>query len=120
MALEDPSQLDLLKIKKKPKYRNKKCVVDGIQFDSEKEARRWPLLQEMERQGKIRNLRRQVPFKLEVNDILICLYLADYVYLQDGQQVIEDVKSEATRKIRLYVVKKKLMLAIKGIAIKEV
>lgn len=117
MALEDPSQLDLLKPKKQPKYRNKKCVVDGIQFDSEKEAYRWPLLKELERQGKIRNLRRQVPYKLYVNRMKIAVYKADFVYEDGGETVVEDVKGVRTRD---YISKAKLMKAIYGIEIKEV
>ena len=119
MALEDPSQLDLLKPKKKPKYKNKKCVVDGVKFDSEKEAYRWPLLQELERQGRIKKLQRQVPFKLYVNGTKVCKYVADYVYIQDDEQVVEDVKSEGTR-TRAYLIKRRLMLAIYGIDVKEV
>ncbi len=117
MALVDPSQLDLLKPKKKPKYKNKKCVVDGIKFDSEKEAYRWPLLQELERQGKIKKLRRQVPYRLYVNGTKICKYVADYCYESEGEVVVEDAKGYRTR---VYIIKARLMLAIHGIVIKEV
>lgn len=44
------------------------CEVDGIRFDSTKEARRWGELRLMERAGEIRNLRRQVPIPLEGRD----------------------------------------------------
>lgn len=120
MALVDPAQLDLLKPKKKPKYRNRRCVVDGIKFDSEKEARRWPLLKEFARQGKIQNLRRQVPYRLKVKSVKICRFIADFVYIHNGERVVEDVKSPATKLNRAYRIKVKLMKALYGIVIKEV
>jgi hypothetical protein len=112
----------LTKPKKRSKYGNKKTTIDGIKFDSKKEAERWLVLQSLEQAGKIRDLRRQVRYSLMVNHKLICAYVADFVYYQGckASEVVEDVKSDATRKLPVYVMKKKLMAAIHGIEIKEV
>lgn len=122
------------------KFRNKKTTVDGITFDSRKEAERYRELQLMERAGKISGLRRQVPFELipaqherfarysktgrRLKDGIRCIekkcvYIADLVYEQDGETVVEDVKSKAT-KTPEYVIKRKLMLERFGIRIREV
>lgn len=72
----------------------------------------------MERGGLIIDLWRQVRFPLFVNDVLICNYVADFVYSEDinGKLVVEDVKGHRTE---IYRLKKKLMLACHGITIKE-
>ncbi len=102
-----------------PKYRNRKTVVDGVTFDSAKEARRWGELRLLERAGKIHGLRRQVSYALIVNEILIARYVADFVYTE-GTLVVEDVKSAYTRKLPVYRIKNKLMRAIHSIDIREV
>jgi hypothetical protein len=105
------------------KYRNKPTEADGIRFDSKKEAARWQALQLLERNGEVRNIRRQVPYKLEVAGKLICRYKADFVYealrgLQapEWHEVVEDVKGVRTP---IYMLKKKLMRACLGIEIIE-
>lgn len=98
------------------KYRNKPVEVDGIRFDSKREAQRWHELQLEERAGHISNLRRQAKFPLVWNRVLICSYVADFVYLRDGAEVVEDSKGMRTRE---YTLKKKMMLAAYGIEIKE-
>lgn len=108
------------------KYRNTKTTVDGVTFDSRKEATRAAELALMQRAGIISDLRRQVKFELipaqrregktverPVN------YLADFVYTENGETVVEDVKSPATR-TKEYVIKRKLMLWEFGIKVKEV
>lgn len=104
---------------KPSKYRNVKTTVDGIVFDSAKEARRWGELQLRERAGEIRFLRRQPRFPIAVNGVPICAYVADFAYVQeaDDVQVIEDVKGVRTAVYRL---KAKLMAAVHNIIIKEV
>lgn len=70
------------------KYRAKKCQVDGIKFDSLKEARRYQELRLLERAGKIADLRLQVPFFLipaqrDENGNVVeraVKYIADFVY----------------------------------------
>lgn len=112
------------------KYRNEPIVVDGIRFDSKKEAARWQELKLMERAGEISELRRQVQIRLDVGGGHICTYVADFQYqekLTDGtwntdatwRNVVEDVKSQATRKLPAYRIKKKLVKALFGIEIRE-
>ena len=111
------------------KYGNRKIVIDGIQFDSLKEAQRWAELRLLERAGEIYDLQRQVPFivipvQKDENGKVIereCKYIADFTYKPKGslKRVVEDVKSPATR-TKEYRIKKKLMLYRNGIRIKEV
>lgn len=105
---------------KPSKYRNHKVEVDGFIFDSKKEARRWLDLREQQRAGQIGSLARQHEFPLLVNGIEICRYVADFAYFRDDELVVEDVKSAATRKLRDYRIKVKLLRAICGIEVKEI
>ncbi len=107
---------------KKSKYKNRKVVVDGITFDSKAEAKRWAMLLHMERSGEIYALRRQVRFPIVVNDTKICTWIADFTYrtAASGNDVVEDVKSEFTRKLPLYRLKYKLVQAVLGITIQEI
>lgn len=102
---------------KPSKYRNVKTTVDGITFDSAKEARRWNELRMLEKAGTITGLRRQVRFDLEANGRLICVYVCDFLYHHGGKEVVEDVKGVRTDVYRL---KKKMMLACYGIDVQEV
>jgi len=108
--------------KKKPKYGNKKTVVDGIKFDSAKEAKRYGELRMLLKAGVIGLLQLQVVYRLEIDGKLICKYIADFEYIVvgTGETVVEDVKSAMTRKLPVYRLKKKLMKQIHGIEIKEV
>lgn len=98
-----------------------------IRFDSQKEARRYDYLIERERRGEIRELRLQVDFTLqeaytdaEGRRVRAIRYRADFTYYgAQGQKVVEDVKSRATR-TREYAVKKKLLKDRFGIDITEV
>lgn len=106
---------------KPSKYRNTKVIdSDGLSHDSKREYRRWCELQLRECAGEISQLRRQVVFDLIVNSVLVCRYVADAVYVENSVQVVEDTKSEPTRKKRDYRIKRKLMRAIHGIEIREV
>ena len=110
---------------KQNKYHNKKVIVDDIKFDSKKEANRYNQLKLLEKAGLIKNLQRQVKFELQPSfkynnkTIRAINYIADFVYEQDGKQIVEDVKSEATRKDKIYLIKKKMLLYIFNIEIKE-
>ena len=104
---------------KRLKFQNKPTTVDDIRFDSKGEARRWGELQLLARAGEIQNLQRQVTFDLSVAGMHVCSYVADFVYDEKGTRVVEDFKCRAT-KTALYRVKKRLMLAIHGIQIREV
>ena len=96
---------------KQNKYHNKKVEYDGIKFDSIKEKNRYIGLKQLEKLGVIQNLQRQVKyelqpsFKLNKKTIRAITYIADFVYLQDGVEVIEDVKGIRTKE---YLLKKKL------------
>lgn len=108
---------------KPSKYRNVKVTdADGITHDSRKEYRRWLDLQLRERAGEISRLHRQPVFDLIVNGVLVCRYIADasYVEAATGALVVEDSKSEPTRKNRAYRIKRKLVKACLGIDIREV
>ena len=98
------------------KYRAIKTEVDNIRFDSKREAKRYQELRLLERAGVIKDLKLQVRFPLKVQSELICTYVADFVYQENGQQVVEDSKGHRTRE---YVIKKKLMRAIHEVEILE-
>ena len=101
------------------KYRNKKTIVDNITFDSKKEAMRYKHLKTFERVGLIQDLRLQVPYVLidKTQYGRVVKYVADFVYIEDGQTVVEDVKGVKTDVYRL---KKRLMAERYGIVIREV
>lgn len=125
------------------KYGAKKCSLMGASFDSRLEGNRAIFLLGALKEGKIRNLRRQVEFELipkqtykvekqlktKVKEVertaeQKCSYVADFVYekrMLDGtwQTVVEDTKSSAT-KTGEYVIKRKLMLFRHGIRIREI
>jgi hypothetical protein len=105
--------------KKAGKYRNQKTILDGIVFDSAKEARRYMELRARLAVGEIDKLQLQVEFVLEVNGGKVASYVADFVYQEKGKMIVEDVKSAVTRRIRIYRLKKKLMKQIHGIDIIE-
>lgn len=107
------------KFKKRSKHNSIKCEVDGIKFDSKKEARRYKELLILQLAGNIKDLKLQQSFSLLVNQIEVCRYVADFVYFDNekGKQVVEDVKGFKTR---MYILKKKLMKAVYGIEILEV
>jgi hypothetical protein len=108
-------------VKKPSKYRNTKTEVDGIVFDSKKEAARWLELKALEASGKISRLCRQVRVPLKVNGVVVAHWVADFEYQESvlDPLVWEDVKSDYTRKLPVYRLKKKLVKAIYGVDIKE-
>lgn len=105
----------------RPKYGNKWVELDGLRFQSAKEAHRYSELKLLQQAGEIRDLETQPPYEMHVNGLLVTTYIADFRYRdKGGGLVVEDAKSEATRRIRAYVIKKKLLKAIYGIEVKEV
>lgn len=104
------------------KYHNRYVVRDGVTYHSEKEFNRWCDLQALERSGIISDLKRQVPYELEVNRTKITTYVVDHVYKdQQGRLVIEDVKGYTKgTAYQLFKVKAALMLAIHGLRVIEV
>jgi hypothetical protein len=106
---------------RRPKYLNVKTTgADGIVHDAKGECERWEELKLMERAGAIRHLRRQVPFAMVVSGVLVCTYIADFVYEDGAATIVEDHKSPVTRKLAAFSIKRKLMQAIHGIQIREV
>lgn len=110
----------------KSKYHNKKVMIDGIKFDSKKEANRYQELKLMQRAGIITDLQRQVKYVLvpsqKGDDGRVierpCTYIADFVYIdENGKTVIEDTKGYRTSD---YKIKRKLMLYIHGVKINEI
>lgn len=107
------------------KYKARKVTIDGITFDSQKEANRYFELRLLERSGAIVDLQRQVRFVLipaqkDANGKVIeraVNYIADFVYYHNGGRVVEDAKGYRTPEYRL---KKKMMLYFHSIKIKEV
>lgn len=107
-------------VEKRPKYGNKKKSVNGVEFDSTKEARRYVDLLAWQQSGQIRGLEHQKAFPIVVENVHICEYQADFVYFTGEQMVVEDVKSKITRKNPVYRLKKRLFEAIYKIEIQEV
>ena len=106
------------------KYHSRKATVDGIEFDSQKEARRFRELSLLERAGQITGLQRQVKFELipsqKIDGKVVeraWTYVADFVYMENGKMVVEDTKGFKTKD---YIIKRKLMLHLQGIRIREV
>lgn len=108
------------------KYKNIKCKVGTEVFDSRREADRYLELCYLQKAGIITELARQVKFVLipaqrdKTSNRVIereIAYIADFVYIRNGQTVVEDVKGVRTRD---YVIKRKLMLYVHGIRIAEV
>lgn len=103
------------------KYRNKRVSLNNYTFDSKREAAAYQKLLAMEKCGAIKDLMtkcKQCRFPLTVNKILICTYVADFVYYDCTLQrmVVADAKGFRTRE---YILKKKLMLALHQIDILE-
>lgn len=121
-------------------YNIKTRALDGTVFDSHKEARRWDELLLLQRAGKITELRRQVEYDLipaqyeayerygkggqrlkdgvRLLERKVC-YVADFVYtdVETGENIVEDAKGVRTKD---YILKRKLMLAVHSIRIREV
>ena len=126
------------------KYNTRKVEVDGILFDSKKEAKRYLELKLLQQHGKITDLQLQKTYELipaqyetferygkrgqRLKDGKRLLerpvtYIADFVYQQDGKTIVEDVKgyrNTGSSGYAMFIIKRKLMLHIHGIRIKEV
>lgn len=126
-------------MRQKSKYGARKTVVDGIVFDSRKEARRYSELLLLQKAGAIHGLERQkkfvlIPAQYERYERISektgkqlaegrrcvekeCAYIADFVYWENGKMIVEDTKGVRTKD---YIIKRKLMLWLLKIRIKEV
>ena len=124
------------------KYLNKKVVVDGIEFASKKEAKRYIALSN---DKTVTDLQLQVRYELipaqrEASTEVYkkgakkglpkegkvieqsCFYVADFVYKKDGKTIVEDIKSGYRRggAYAVFTIKRKLMLEKYGIRVVEV
>lgn len=105
------------------KYSNRKTEFGGLTFDSKAEAKRWSELVILERMSQISNLRRQVAFELAPSVRLACAkrakpalkYIADFVYIEKGEQVVEDTKGVLTEAFRI---KQHLMKSVHGVDVR--
>lgn len=128
-----------IKRKKGERYNHTTVEANGLKFDSKKEYQRYLFLKEAEDKGLIADLRTQVKFELipavteeyvehlKTKDKIktrtlqrAITYTADACYYKDGEYVVEDCKISPKVKPEKYVLKAKMMFALKGIRIKEV
>lgn len=105
--------------KKRAKYGSKKVAVDNVTFHSLKEAKRYGELWVLQSAGEITDLELQPTFQIEMAGKKIAKYSADFRYVKNGEVLIEDVKSKATRLKASYRLKKKLVEAQYSITILE-
>ena len=98
------------------KYRAIKTTIDNIVFDSKREAQRYSELKLLFRAGQIQNLELQTPLDFIIEGKKIFTYRPDFIYFENGQRIIEDVKGMRTPVYRL---KKKLIEAQLKVQIKE-
>lgn len=103
------------------KYGNIPQRVDGIFFQSKKEARHYKVLKAMQQAGIISDLEMQPVYRIEIDGRLICKVIPDFRYYDHERncEVVEDVKSRATR-TQLYLLKKKLLKAVLDVEVEEI
>lgn len=107
------------------KYFNKKITINGLVFDSKKEAARWQELNVLEKAGKIINLDRQKVYvlipaiKINGRTKPALRYVCDFAYfdLEKDEYIVEDVKSAYTQKLPVFRIKQHLMKYIHNIDI---
>lgn len=124
MTAADLRELQAAGGKKRPAGINARfSYVDGVRFDSRKEARRWSDLLLLAAAGEIADLRRQVSIPLlgRLGPVLTptgrpMRYVADFVYIEGGKTIVEDAKGYPSDEYLL----KKAILAAQGVHIREV
>lgn len=121
------------------KYHNSKLVTKEGKWDSKREYYRYHVLLKAQKDGLISDLQRQVKYELvpaSTEEYLVQLktkvktktrvvekaitYTCDFQYTKDSKLVVEDVKISPKLLPEEYVLKRKLMLALRGIRIKQV
>ena len=124
---------------KNSKYHNKKVVYEGISFDSTKEMKRYIVLKKAQEDGIISDLMLQVKYELipavrekyikhlktkdkecERTLQLPITYTCDFQYTKNEETIVEDVKPSPKMLPKDFVLKEKMMFALKGIKIKRV
>lgn len=104
------------------KYKNRRITTPEGKFDSKREYERWCELKLLQRTGEISRLQRQVRYNLVPMQRNRCRnerpvdYIADFVYVKNGRTIVEDVKGKRTPE---YIIKRKLMLYLRGISVLE-
>lgn len=89
------------------KYRNKKVIIDGIEFDSQAEGNRYIELKLLVKAKEISNLQLQPRFLLQEGfkkngkTYKKIEYIADFMYYQDNKTIVEDVKGMQTDVFKL-------------------
>lgn len=107
------------------KYHSRKVTLNSMEFDSHREAKRYRELSLLQRAGEISDLRTQVKYTLvpaqnkpSGGRERAVTYTADFVYRDKaGEEVVEDAKGVKTQQ---YVIRRKLMLFVHGIEVREV
>lgn len=124
---------------KRSKYGNRKVTIEGINFDSEREAKRYLILKEHQNKGDISDLKLQVVYELipaikELKTVVLktktiqkevtiqqaITYRCDFTYIKDKKLIVEDVKISPKMLPPEYKLKKKLLRYVHGIDIREV
>lgn len=127
------------KRKKGSKYKNKTFEADNYKWDSKREYNRWLYLKDAESKGLITDLQRQVTFELlpavteeyvehlKTKDKIktrvlqrAVSYTCDFAYYKNGEYIVSDVKISPRLLPKEYILKKKMLFALKGIRITEV
>ena len=95
------------------KYNARKTVINGVQYDSRREALIYQNLLNLQNKGIIAHLERQKRFELipKTKTERAAYYVADYFFQEvaTGQWVVADCKSPITKKLPAYVLKRKIM-----------
>jgi len=100
--------------------RAKPVYLNGELYDSTTEFHRFLQLQQRLNKGEISDLRKQVTYSLDVEGEHIADYIADFVYTENGQTIVEDTKSLYTSKNPVFQIKRKLMHAIYKVRVRVV
>lgn len=104
-------------VTKRSKYRNVKVEVDGIKFDSKKEAKYYGKLKMLKLSGDVQEFTLQPRYDFKLNGVNLGFYKADFLVIwKSGKVQVTDCKGFRTP---VYQLKKKLLLAIHGITIYE-
>lgn len=124
ITIQEAMRGDYFKKMKENKYHNKKTFYKGVEFASIAEAnyaQQLDVLKKARGKDKVKSWKPHVPYQITVNKKKICTYISDFlVEYENGRIEVVDVKSEHTRKLAVYRLKKKLMKAVHNIDIVEV
>lgn len=114
-------------MERRAKYGNRRVSLDGYEFDSRAESRRYEELRLLQKAGEIGHLVVHPVYEIAPGATLSgrrkppLRYEADFEYMDtNGQRVVEDVKSDATRRNPTYRLKLHLMATVRGIQVREV